>query len=147
MIGEFVESESVIDPAIIASYRTALYVLATVPRCTLRLDVPSEALAGIYAQYGVASASFLTACNPLGTPLSEDDNARRNAELEAILAERKLPFLHGAGIDAKGEWPAEASVLVLGIDLDAAKALGRRFEQNAILWCRADATPALVLLR
>jgi hypothetical protein len=36
---------------------------------------------------------------------------------------------------------------VLGMALDAAQEVGRRYGQNAIVWAGADAVPELVLLR
>jgi hypothetical protein len=36
---------------------------------------------------------------------------------------------------------------VLGIDLETAATLGRRFRQNGIVWVSANAVPILVLLR
>jgi hypothetical protein len=33
------------------------------------------------------------------------------------------------------------------MSLEAAKKLAAQLEQNAILWCDADATPQLILLR
>lgn len=36
--------------------------------------------------------------------------------------------------------------LVLGLALEAAKSLGNAYEQNAVIWCGADAVPNLVLL-
>ena len=53
----------------------------------------------------------------------------------------------GAGRDLAGTWPEESSFVVLGLDLDAARALGREFSQNAIVWAGNDAVPRLVLLR
>ena len=38
-------------------------------------------------------------------------------------------------------------MLALGLALEHAKAIARRFEQNAIVWAAADAIPRLVLLR
>jgi hypothetical protein len=37
--------------------------------------------------------------------------------------------------------------LILGLDLEAARTLGNRMEQNAIVWIGADAVPELVLLK
>jgi hypothetical protein len=41
----------------------------------------------------------------------------------------------------------EASYLIFGLTLEAAKALRTRLEQNAIVWTGADAVPQLILLR
>jgi len=55
--------------------------------------------------------------------------------------------MEGVGKDATGQWPAERSVLALGLDLETSKEIGRHFEQNAIVWSSSDAVPALILLR
>ena len=43
--------------------------------------------------------------------------------------------------------PAEPSVLVLGLSLEAAKVMGRQYEQDAIVWISTKAVPELVLLQ
>jgi Protein of unknown function (DUF3293) len=57
-----------------------------------------------------------------------------------------LDFL---SVDAIGQhpsstWPGEMSVLVLGIDLEAAKSLSRHYEQHAFVWAAGDGVPELV---
>ena len=49
---------------------------------------------------------------------------------------------HGAGID--GAWPLEISLLVVGITLDDARALGRQFGQLAIVAGRVGEPARLV---
>jgi hypothetical protein len=43
-------------------------------------------------------------------------------------------------------WPPKPSVLVFGLELQAAGSMGQRFEQNALLWCGGDGVPRLVVL-
>ncbi|MGF6599669.1 hypothetical protein P3T23_004397 [Paraburkholderia sp. GAS448] len=62
------------------------------------------------------------------------------------LTQLGLRFIDGIGQRPASEW-AEPNFLVPGISLEAAKELGERYEQNAIVWCGADAVPDLVLLR
>lgn len=57
------------------------------------------------------------------------------------------PFVLRIGQHPSNAWAGEESFLCFGISLEAAKALGRRFEQNAIVWSAADAIPQLILLR
>lgn len=57
------------------------------------------------------------------------------------------PVYPGEGKHPSGDWDGEASVLVLGIDLDDAKAAGNKWEQNAIVWSGADGVPQLILLQ
>jgi len=52
----------------------------------------------------------------------------------------------GVGRDPRGEWPAEPSVLVLGISRREAEILGRSYEQNAVVFVERGGAPELVLL-
>jgi hypothetical protein len=70
-----------------------------------------------------------------------------HARFGAELAAAGYRVVEGAGEDPEGRWPAEPSYLVLGMALDAAQEVGRRYGQNAIVWAGADAVPELVLLR
>jgi len=62
------------------------------------------------------------------------------------LVEQGWAFLPAFGQHPSGGWPGEASFFVLGVSCAAAQSLGRKFEQNAILWCGPDAVPQLFLL-
>ena len=45
------------------------------------------------------------------------------------------------------EWPAERSVLALGLDPETSKEIGRLFEQNAICLVVKRSSSGLILLR
>ena len=75
------------------------------------------------------------------------DNDARQAVLAQELNGRSLKFILGVGRDSLKQWPGEASFLVLGLSLEAAKAMARKYEQNALLWCGQDGVPQLILLR
>jgi hypothetical protein len=53
----------------------------------------------------------------------------------------------GSGSEKGSKWPAERSYFALGMALEPAEAIGRHFDQDAIVWVGADAIPRLVLLR
>ncbi len=93
------------------------------------------------------NAAFLPACNPGSEIQSADVNAEAYARLGAELTAAGDHLVQGAGEDPTGVWTAEPSYLVLGMALDAAQEVGRRYGQNAIVWSGADAVPTLVLLR
>ena len=77
--------------------------------------------------------TFITAWNPGSNPrLSIDENRRRQQELEAALSPRYRIF-KGKGVGDDGRWPAEESVLVLGISREEALRFGRQFGQRAIV--------------
>ena len=95
----------------------------------------------------MACAAFITAFNPFSRELTADENRRRQAELAKELTRRSLDFVEGVGQHPSGDWPGEPSFLVFGLELEAAKSLGKVYEQNAIIWCGADCVPDLILLK
>ena len=114
---------------------------------TLHIDVRSDALARLYASVGHSCGVFITAYSPFSQPHSREDNEAAHVRLAAELKALGRPVIEGAGADPTGEWPKEKSFFVLGVDLDAAKALGIRHQQNAVVWAGEDAVPRLILLR
>lgn len=139
---------SAIPADTIRAYRETLYHVYTTPPIVLRIDEFNAPLAALHKQSGVASSAFVTACNPLGEQASDaSSNVRRQHALALDLTQRGLLFYDGIGQHPANDWPGEPSFLVLGPTLEAAKALGQRYAQNAILWSGADAVAQLVLLR
>ena len=113
----------------------------------LNIGEHSERLATLFTSSGVACGAFLTAFNPRGAIQSEEANERGHAELAAMLRDQGLQAVEGSGSEDGTEWPAEKSYFALGLQLDAAKQIGRYFDQDAIVWVGADAVPQLILLR
>lgn len=131
-----------LTPALIESYERALYALDS--GLVLRIGVHSPDLDRLLDAHKAGTASFVTAANPCGEarPPAEND-----AAMAALRASLELPWLAGEGRDPDGRWSAEPSVLVLGISRPDAEALGRRLEQNAIVFVERSCAPELVLLR
>ncbi|MDF3832712.1 DUF3293 domain-containing protein [Cupriavidus basilensis] len=142
-------SASVIGPEIVQAYLETHYHVHGDAPVTLKVGEPNALLAALHADAGVQCSAFITAWNPFSQPAGEDAsvNARRQQALARELAQAGLRFIEGIGQHPSNQWPGEASFLVLGLTLDAAKALGTRHEQNAIIWSGADAVPQLILLR
>lgn len=138
---------SKIDPSTIKAYRETQYYVAAPAPFVLQAGVVNEALARVCAQHSANCCAFITASNPYSHLVDEQKNTERQAALARELEQRGLTFFPGIGRHPSGNWPAESSYLVLGLSLDAAKALGAEYQQNAILWCGADAVPELILLR
>ena len=113
----------------------------------LRVDVANASLLQLYRDTGADRCAFITACNPRSQQWSDAANAERQARLERDLKEQTLVIWGGIGQHPSGLWPGEPSFLVMGISIDEAQALGRQYEQNAIVWCGPDAVPKLLLLR
>ena len=143
----FLFSDSVIDPAIIQAYLETHYCVHGDAAFVLQIGMVSPDLLSLYERHSVDCAAFLTGCNPFSQEVSEPENRERQQSLATELTRRSLSFLKGIGQHPSNNWPGEESLLVLGLNLEAAKTLGERFEQNAIVWCGADGVPQLIVLR
>ncbi len=138
---------TLIDPQTLRAYRETDYRVLTDTPFIMHIDEICHSLAAVHAQYGVSCSTFITACNPFSQALDTQHNLCRQTGLGLILEDMGIPWLHGLGIHPAGTWPGEDSFLALGVELAPACALGRRFEQNAIVWAGADTVPQLILLR
>ena len=137
-----------IHPDKIQAYLATDYRLGHTPEdIVLTIGQRTERLALLFAGGGVDCGAFLTAYNPRGTIQSDAANARGHAELAALIRERGLRAIEGSGSEEGTHWPVEKSYFALGLQLDAAKEVGRHFDQDAIVWVGADAVPQLILLR
>jgi hypothetical protein len=92
----------------------------------------SEELVELHLAYEVSSSAFITAYSPYSQEIEDWVNRENQARLMRE-ASRNWHFLPGAGADPKGNWPAEPSILVLGIEPEEAMAIGREFHQHAVL--------------
>ena len=140
-------SESVIDPAIIQAYLETHYRVHGEAPFVLQIGQVSAEMLSLYERHNVDCAAFLTGWNPYSREVSETENRDRQKALETELARRSLTFLEGIGQHPSNNWPGEESLLILGLDLEAAKTMGGRHEQNAIVWCGTDGVPQLIVLR
>lgn len=130
-----------LSPALIAAYEAAHYVVHG--RFTLRIGRRCAALDALLEAHGAAAAAFVTAANPRGERLTPEQNAAAAAALEASVVQ---PFLRGEGRDPAGSWPAEPSLLIIGIARGEAEALARAWRQNALVFVERGGAPELVLL-
>ena len=140
-------SDSVIDRVLIQAFLETDYRVDAPTAMALRVGVANPMLADLHKARRVESSAFITACNPFSQAFDEMANVERQETLARELRQKGLTFFEGIGQHPSNKWPGGPSFLALALSLEAAKALGTRHEQNAIIWCGADAVPALVLLR
>ena len=140
-------SDSVITQSSIQAYlETNYYVHGAMP-LTFNIGVANAGLAALHKTHSVESSTYVTACNPFSQALDDSVNDARQAVLAGELYQHGLTYIKGVGQHPTNGWPGEQSFLVLGLSREDAKMLGVRHEQNAIVWCDAEAMPQLVLLR
>jgi len=133
-------------PEQIAAYEKAQYVVFGEPELLIRIGVPNRDLDELLAAEDAVSAAFLTAANPRGVARTPWQNEIANAALVQSQTQAGFACFEGEGRDPQGRWTPERSVLVVGISRADAKAVGRAFEQNAILFVERGRSPELVLL-
>lgn len=114
---------------------------------TLMVGEVNPTLTALHEATRVECSAFITACNPFSQTYDDAPNATRQDALARELRQRGLTFIDGVGQHPSNNWPGEASFLVLGLSLEAAKTLGAQHGQNATIWTGADAVPQLILLR
>jgi len=146
-VGGFLLFETIIDAAMVQAYRETGYRVHGDGPFTLQIGETSLALAAAHKLRRVDCSAYITAFNPFSRALDGAANAERHTALGRELELRSLSSIEGVGQHPSGQWPGEASYLIFGLTLEAAKTLGARLEQNAIVCAGADAVPQLILLR
>ncbi len=140
---------SPLPPALIAAYEAALYQvqLPGGPETIHLGAAPPKPVRDWIAALPGDGAAFLTACNPFGERVDEAANLEAMGRLRALVEARGWPFLEGKGVDPKGLWPAEPSLLIGLESALQAQRLGQAFRQNALVWVGKGEVARLVLLR
>ena len=136
-----------LPPELEAAYRRTIY-RAHLPEGDVDLSIggPAAALERALAARGVGCWGWITAVNPRSRPLDAATNRERNAQLRELLADRGFQVVEGTALDPSGDWQPEPSFLVPGADVDVLVALGRRFEQLAIIVGERGGAPRLVAI-
>ena len=110
----------------------------------MHIGQPSLQLKALMAEHNALSAAYITAWNQFSRQLTDPENKARQDELKAKIKEVGLVCIDGIGKHPSNNWPGEVSVLVLGLDLEAAKSLVRHYEQHAFVWAAGDGLPELI---
>ena len=135
-----------IRPDLLAAYRKALYVVHGAPDLVIRVGEPNATLDELLDADGLDTAAYLTAANPGGELQSKTENELSCAALHQGLADAGYICYLGEGRDPEGDWPAEPSILALGVTRHEAMVIGRSYEQNAIVFIERGKAPELVVL-
>jgi len=139
-----------LDPDLRAAYERAEYVVYASPGVQFRIGEPSDVIEAMMAMNRVRTAAFVSSATNRGVASAE--NERRLADfllknqLDGPHVTVKYRVYQGEGRDPQGAWKAEPSVLIMGIARAEAEALGRRLEQNAIVFIERGGAPELVVL-
>lgn len=114
------------------------YIVHHQPPFTLHVGRHSQELDALLEASRADCAAFITAWNPMSQALSDDENQRRQQSLTDELDRRGLLYHPGIGQHPSNGWPGEQSVLVLGLQLEAARSLAREWGQLAFIWVERE---------
>ncbi len=139
--------ESIIPPETLLAYLETDFIVFDQQILILKIDNYSEALRNLYKAHKIKTCIVISAYNPYGQVLKESVNIKRNTDLTTELDYKDLKYFPGEGKHPAGKLLSESSYLVLDLSLEESCTLGKKYEQNAIIWCDSDCVPQLVLLR
>jgi hypothetical protein len=133
------------DEALLAAYRNTSYFADTpAGRLCIRIGEAHPVLDTLLIARGHRHWAYVTAHNPGSVPLTAAENSARHTRLEADVRARGYEAFTGEGVGDDGEWPSEASLLILGMPRAEATALGHAHAQRAVVWGGVG-EPALLL--
>ena len=112
------------------------YIVQHQPPFTLRIGQHSPELDALLKDAGYDCAAFITAWNPMSKPLSTEENRSRQQNLLNEVNAIGLTALQGIGQHPSNGWLAEESILVPGLQLEAARAVANTFGQLAFVWVK-----------
>ncbi len=127
-----------------AYLETSYRVYAPAGTITLRIGESSAALDRLLVEHGSDFWAFITAFNPRSKPLGAETNEVRHLEL--IERVRGYKTFEGESQADDLKWPAEKSLLIIGIEPEVAVETGKHFNQNAIVIGRLNESPQLLFL-
>ena len=140
-------SASVIHPDLIQAYLESNFHVRADKPFAIRIGAFSAELEAVHQIRQVSSSCFITPCNPESVQLSQTENNLRLSKFRTEQLLQGLELMNGFGQHPTDSWEAEESYLVLGITQAAAKEVGKKYEQYALVWSGSDAIPKLILLR
>lgn len=109
----------------------------------LRIGKASTTLRQLMQTQGVKHAAIITAYNPQARLTDENLNRHAHIALLQAVEALHLPWWPATNLDPTGAWPDEPSILILGITVEQARWLARRFRQLAFVDIGSRAVPKL----
>lgn len=115
----------------------------TEPNITINIGKTNASLDELLLKHNETCYAYITAENPYGKSYTKEQNELRHQQLLEATSDYVVYEGEGAGEDTT--WPPERSLLILNISKVEAIALGKQFEQNAIVLGNIYEAPELVI--
>ena len=132
-----------ISKELLAGYQATCYSILN-PKIYIYLDKENKELQTFLIEQNFHSWCFITAWNPFSRALTLDENTSLNKKLESDL--NNYIVFPAEGKDTLGDWPPEISFFVANISKEQAIFLGKKYEQNAIVYGEINSPATLLLL-
>ena len=117
-------------PAQRTIYETADYVIDDDPPIVFQIGVIHQGLALLLASFNAQSACLISASNPLGQKLTEDENLDRRMQLLSKIEHARLNYFVARHENAPQFW-AQDCYLVFDLDAQVASRWSQEFDQLA----------------
>ena len=111
-------------------YETADYVIDDDPPIVFQIGVSHQGLALLLASFNAQSACLISASNPLGQKLTEDENLDRRMQLLSKIEHARLNYFVARHENAVQSW-AQDCYLVFELDAQVASRWAQEFDQFA----------------
>jgi hypothetical protein len=128
---------------LIEAYKNTKYKVFE-PGIIIEIGVLNQDVDGLLIEYKSVEWAFITAYNPYSRVLTNDENKMRHDELKELT--KSYITFEGHGVGEDPAWEPELSLFILGISKEEASLIGKKFEQNAIVYGKTNSEPELLIL-
>lgn len=128
---------------LLEAYKNTKYIVFE-PTLTIEIGKFNQDLDKLLLKHNSNEWAFITAYNPYSRVLTEEENKVLHNKLKE-LSEKYVTF-EGHGVGQDPTWEPELSLFIIGISKDDASEIGKKFEQNAIVYGVVNNPPELLIL-
>jgi hypothetical protein len=128
---------------IIEAYKNTKYIVFDL-KLTIVIDKSNLDINELLVKHNTKDWAFITAYNPYSRVLTNEENRIRHNELKELT--KDYVSFEGHGIGEDPTWEPELSLFIIGISKVEASKIGKKFEQNAIVFGELNSLPELIVL-
>lgn len=114
------------------------------PTITIEIGKFNQDLDTLLLKHKSNEWAFITAYNPFSRVLTNEENKIRHQELKELT--KSYVSFEGHGVGEDPTWEPELSLFIIGISKVDASKVGKKFEQNAIVYGGINNPPELLIL-
>jgi hypothetical protein len=115
------------------------------PKITIKVGQVNQELDRLLKMNNCLTWAYITAWNPYSEFTDDRTNEEKNNQLRNDLTGYIL--IEGEGVGSDQSWQPEKSFLILGITLEDAILIGKKYRQNAIVVGKIYEEPQLIWIR